>query len=401
MDIIDVLKTATPKTYLDSATAHRLLVETPDDGLLAALREAANRVNRDLNGDRVSYIVNRNLNFTNICSMGCRFCGFAREKGSGEDQTFSPNEVVERLAQTPNVSEFCMQGGINPALGYPYYRELIQRVHDAFPSVHIHAFSPQEIHRMTQLTGMTPREVLSDLIECGLGSIAGTAAEILDDRVRQTICPKKISSARWEEIVRAAHDLGMRFPATIMLGHIETPRDHVTHLEFIRRIQRDTGGFTEFIPLPFVPYRTRLGRECHIAEMISVAYLKRFYAVCRLFFGDLIPGLQVSWVKLGIETAAEILDWGASDFGGTLYEENITRSAGGRHGVRLTVEEIRAAIATAGRRPVRRDTAYHFFDTPEPEPYSESYGRTGGESVKALAPDARPAFGRRDHERAS
>jgi FO synthase len=366
MSIVRYLERVTPTTYLDSQSAYQLLSDPDVD--LDALREAAHRVNVAINGNCVTYIVNRNLNFTNVCSLGCSFCGFSRSKGSGEDSTYSPDEVVERLALTPNVSEVCMQGGINPDLDYAYYRNLIRGVHEAFPHIHIHAFSPQEIHYMTLLSGLMADEVLGDLMECGLGSIAGTAAEILDDRLRSAICPNKIRSSRWEEIIRAAHKLGMRFPATIMFGHIETPREHVAHLEFVRRIQRETGGFTEFIPLPFVPYRTRLGREHHIAEMISMDYLKHFYAVCRLFFGDLIGNLQVSWVKLGIENAMTLLDWGASDFGGTLYEENITRTAGGRHGVRLSVEQIRAAIERAGRRPVRRDTQYHLYDTAEPEP---------------------------------
>ena len=366
MDIAEYLESATPKTYLDRQTAYRLLTDPDLD--LGALREAAHRVNVAINGRRVTYIVNRNINFTNVCSVRCSFCGFARPKGSGEDCTYSPDEVVERLAETPNVSEVCMQGGINPELGYAYYRQLLRQVHEAFPWVHIHAFSPQEIHHMTELTGMSAREVLSDLVGCGLGSIAGTAAEILDDRVRRTICPNKVSSARWEEIIRAAHELGMRFPASIMFGHIETPYHHVAHLEFVRRIQRETGGFTEFIPLPFVPYRTRLGHERGITEMISMDYLKRFYAVCRLFFGDQIGNLQVSWVKLGLDNAVELLDWGVSDFGGTLYEENITRSAGGRYGVSLTVVQIRGAIERAGCYPVRRDTQYRLYDTPEPAP---------------------------------
>jgi len=365
MSLVRYLESATPQSHLDPPSAYQLL--TDPDVNLEALRQAAQRVNAAMNGNRVTYIVNRNLNFTNVCSVGCRFCGFARPKGSGEDYTLTADEVVERLAATPHVSEVCMQGGINPELDYSYYRNLIRRVHEAFPAIHIHAFSPQEIHRMTELTGRTAREILSDLVACGLGSIAGTAAEILDDRLRSTICPNKISSARWEEIIRAAHGLGMRFPATIMFGHIETPREHAAHLDFIRRIQQDTGGFTEFIPLPFVPYRTRLGRECHVSEMISLDYLKRFYAVCRLVFGDLLGNLQVSWVKLGVDNALTLLDWGANDFGGTLHEENITRSAGGRHGVALTVEQIRGAIEHAGRRPVRRDTQYRLYETAAPE----------------------------------
>jgi FO synthase len=367
MDTIERLQSATPTTYLDTSTACHLLTSPEID--TEALRQAAERVNRALNGDRVTYVVNRNLNFTNVCSLRCAFCGFARDKGSGEERTYSPEEVVRQLAATSNVSEFCMQGGINRELDYDYYRALIRRVHEAFPHVHIHAFSPQEIDYMTELTGMTAREVLADLMDCGLGSIAGTAAEILDDRLRGTICPKKIATERWEKIVRTAHSLGMRFPATIMFGHIETPQHHVEHLQFIRRIQRDTRGFTEFIPLPFVPYKTRLGREHHICEMIRMETLKRFYAVCRLFFGDLLPNLQVSWVKLGIDNATELLDWGANDLGGTLFEENITRSAGGRHGVAMNVGQLRRAIERVGRYAVRRDTQYRLYATATPEPF--------------------------------
>jgi len=371
MNLTKYLSSAGPRHRADPDTAWRLLTDPDVD--MAQLREAAHRVNLALNGDRVTYVVNRNLNFTNVCVMGCAFCGFARAKGSGEDRTLSPQEAVAALAQTPDVSEFCIQGGINPELEYDYYRRLLHAVHAAFPAVHIHAFSPQEIHHMTELTGRPAGEVLRDLMECGLGSIAGTAAEILDDGLRREICPRKIATARWEEIIRAAHALGMRFPATIMFGHIETPRQQVAHLEMLRRIQADTGGFTELIPLPFVPYQTRLGREHQIAEMLPMAYLRRFYAVCRLFFGDLLPNLQISWVKLGIDNAVELLDWGVSDFGGTLFEENITRTAGGRHGVRLSVQEIRRAIERAGRRPVRRDTQYHLYETAAPENVCSSH----------------------------
>jgi FO synthase len=367
MNTIEHLQSATPTTYLETPTACQLLTGPEVD--TQALREAAERVNRALNGDRVTYVVNRNFNFTNVCSLQCAFCGFARDKGSDEERTYSAEEAVRQLSTTPNVSEICMQGGINRDLDYAYYRTLIRRVHEAFPHVHIHAFSPQEIAYMTELTGMAAREVLSDLMDCGLGSIAGTAAEILDNHLRDTICPKKVSTERWEEIVRSAHGLGMRFPATIMLGHIETPQHHVEHLEFIRRIQRDTRGFTEFIPLPFVPYQTRLGSEHQIGKMLPMETLKRFYAVCRLFFGDLLPNLQVSWVKLGIDNAIELLEWGANDFGGTLFEENITRSAGGRHGVAMNVAQLRGAIKRAGRYPVRRDTQYRLFTTAAPEPF--------------------------------
>jgi FO synthase len=366
MNLNVYLEQVTPKTYPDVTLATQLLTDSTVDR--EALRAAADRVNGAINGPRVTYIVNRNLNFTDVCVMECEFCGFSHSPGAVEATTYTPEQVVERLAETPNVSEFCMQGGINPDLDYEYYRSLLRCVHQAFPSVHIHAFSPQEIHHMTGLTGMSPPEVLRDLMACGLGSIAGTAAEILDDDVRRQICPRKIDVARWEEIVRAAHGLGMRFPATIMMGHIETPRQQAAHLDVLRRIQRDTGGFTELIPLPFVPYCTRLGRKREIAEMLPMSYLRRFYAVCRLFFGDRLEGLQVSWVKLGLDNAIELLDWGVSDFGGTLYEENITRSAGGRHGVSLGIAQIRAAIERVGRIPVRRDTQYRLYETPAPDP---------------------------------
>lgn len=366
MDISAYLQSCSPSTHPSSHIAQALLTDPQVD--LAQLRDAADRVNRALNGDRVTYIVNRNLNFTNVCTLRCAFCGFARDEGSGEDYTLSPDDVVERLSETPHVSEVCMQGGINPDLDYEYYRSLIRRVSSAFPTVHVHAFSPQEIDRMCGLTGWTARRVLEDLTDCGLGSIAGTAAEILDDKLRREICAHKIDVERWEEIVRTAHELGMRFPATIMFGHVEDPRHHIEHLDRVRNIQRDTGGFTEFIPLPFVPFETRLGRERKITQMVSMDYLKRFYAVCRLYFGDLLPNLQVSWVKIGIENGIELLQWGVSDFGGTLFEENITRTAGGRHGVSLNVKQIRDAISQAGRRPVRRDTQYNLFSTPEPEP---------------------------------
>ncbi len=331
------------------------------------LQAQARDLNQRLHGNRVTYVVNRNINFTNICSVGCTFCGFARSSNDEMAYSNTPRQVAKRLAETPWVSEVCMQGGIPRGFGFENYLDLVREVRRTFPEIHIHAFSPMEIHHMHRESGRTYRDILLELKNAGLGSIPGTAAEILVDRVRREVSGNKLTSDQWETIVRAAHGVGLRSSATIMYGHIETWDDILAHLERIRNIQMDTGGFTEFVPLAFIPYRNRLGqrlaRENRDPDFIRLEQTtrkksERLYPLCRLYFGELIPHLQTSWVKLGMEEAIESLEWGCDDFGGTLYEESITRASGGKHGECLEPEVIEDALRHAGKEPVCRTTLY-------------------------------------------
>jgi FO synthase len=330
------------------------------------IRDAADALNRRLHGEVVTYVVNRNANFTNVCTTHCSFCGFYRPPGHPEAYTRSVGAVVERVLQTPWVTEVCLQGGIHPDLGLDYYEELLRALKRALPGVHLHAYSPMEIHSLCLKSGLEARAVLERLREAGLGSVPGTAAEILDDAMRDQLSPDKLRAAEWEAIIEAAHQTGLRSTATVLFGHRESWEDLIRHLDRIRSLQRRTGGFTEFVPLAFVPYRNRLGgalaREAGVSpEALAEAgaeRVERLYPLARLFFGEEIPNLQTSWVKLGPERAAAMLRSGCNDFGGTLYEESITRESGGRFGECMTPVEIETAIQSVGRIPRQRTTLY-------------------------------------------
>lgn len=330
------------------------------------LARAADTLNRTMHGDTVTYVVNRNANFTNVCTTNCSFCGFYRPPGHAEAYTRPIQAVVERVLQTPWVTEVCIQGGIHPDLGFDYYRDLLRALKSALPRIHIHAYSPMELHSLHQKTGWAYDRILGELREAGLGSIPGTAAEILVDDVRSRLSPDKLSADEWSHIIRTAHRTGLRSTATILFGHSETWPDVIAHLARLRRIQEETGGFTEFVPLAFVPHRNRLGSELARQNGVtpselaiqSIERARRLYPLARLFFGRLIPHLQTGWVKLGVEGAASMLSRGCNDFGGTLYEESITRSSGGEHGECLPPAEIRLAIQSVGKRPQQRTTLY-------------------------------------------
>jgi 7,8-didemethyl-8-hydroxy-5-deazariboflavin synthase CofH subunit len=344
----------------------------------AELQQAAHAYNKQLHGSVVTYVVNRNANFTNICNVGCTFCGFQRKASDADAYTLSPEDLVASLQQTPWVTEVCLQGGIHPNLKFPSYLQFIRSIKQAFPQIHIHAFSPMEIEAMHRSSGRDYPCLLLELKDHGLGSIPGTAAEILVDEVRQKISGNKLSASTWEKIIRCAHSLGIPSTSTIMYGHLET-WDHIRqHFEILRRIQEDTGGFTELVPLAFIPYRNRLGHalnkknadgqfDFQYSETRSLQIAQRLYPLARLYFKDLIPHLQTSWVKLGMDLALESLNWGCNDFGGTLYEESITRESGGTHGECQTPEQIRNALLRVGRIPQQRTTLYATL--PEATPF--------------------------------
>ena len=352
-------------------TAHEALeaLTDRDPAHRHALFHAANMVNEELNRGVVTWVHNRNVNFTNVCESQCAFCAYYSRPEGEASFRLSPQEVVDRIAGTPGITEVCITGGLNPAVDLGGLAALVRAVHEAFPALHIHAFSPMELHYYAGRAGATLEAAVDALVDAGWGSMCGTAAEILDDSVREVICPDKISTARWREIVETVHNHDVMSSATILFGHVEKAGHVVTHLEILRDIQKSTRGFTEFIPLPFMPYNTRLGREAGIGTMVSKDECFMLYAVSRLYFAETIRNVQVSWVKLGLDAAVESLALGVNDMGGTLFEENITRLAGGTEGQYLSAESLIAAIRRAGRTPRQRTTLYELL--PETRPAAQ------------------------------
>lgn len=328
-----------------------------------ALSSAASMINMEKNRGRVTYVVNRNINFTNICSLDCRFCGYRRTKRSRDAFLLDYEQVIEKIAEGRSkigIDEICVTGGINPELAPDYYFGLIKSVRDSFPGLHIHAFSPQEVFELSGATGKSYKETMLKLVDCGLDSMPGTAAEILAPETRKVICPKKIDTATWVDIIESAHGAGIKTSATILFGHLESAGDIALHLEIIRNIQDKTGGFTEFIPLPFISSKTPLRNRVGGLFSGDINKIFKFYAILRLYL-DNFKNIQVSWPKIGVDNALKSFAFGINDFGGTLMEENITKSAGGGYGEFLSEEEIVSLINSAGKIPVRRDTLYNCY----------------------------------------
>ncbi|HWL90818.1 MAG TPA: bifunctional FO biosynthesis protein CofGH [Actinomycetota bacterium] len=327
---------------------------------LDALRRVADGLRQEAVGDVVTYVINRNINFTNVCYVGCRFCAFAQREVDPEAYTLTLGEVADRAeaAWAEGASEVCMQGGIHPDLPGSFYLDLLDAVKERVPGIHVHAFSPMEVLNGATKMGVSFREFLTACKEHGLGTIPGTAAEILDDEVRWLLTKGKLPADTWEEIVRTAHDVGIRSSSTIMFGHVDAPPHWVAHLRRLARIQQDTGGFTEFVPLPFIHRNAPIYLAGHARPGPSFEDSVRMHAVARVLLDGVIHNVQVSWVKLGIEASSQILMSGANDFGGTLMEETISRMAGAGWGIRMTPEEFDDAIRAIGRTPGVRTTTY-------------------------------------------
>lgn len=345
----------------DELTA--LFAETRPE-VIEEMRVAADELREELAGDRATFVVNRNINFTNICVVGCAFCGFGQGKRSPDAYEVSEEDFAARIQEAVDfgATELCMQGGIHPDLTLEEYGKWLRLAKDVAPQLHLHAYSPMEVHYMCERSGKQPGEVFEYLLECGLGSTPGTAAEVLDDGVRQRISPNKLPAQRWVEIIEASHRAGLRSTSTVMFGHIEEPRELARHMRVVRALQERTGGITEFVPLSFIPFNTMLGRT-HGIEEISASENLKHTAAFRLALGRTIPNLQASWVKMGLEAATEALRWGVNDLGGTLMEENISRMAGSQHGVRLEPEQLIEAARAAGRVPAQRTTLYEVVET--------------------------------------
>jgi FO synthase len=340
-----------------------LFAETRSEAI-EDLRQAADELRAELAGDVVTFVVNRNINVSNVCIVGCAFCGFGQGKRSPDAYEHDQAEFVRRVLEAVDygATEICMQSGIHPDWTLEDYLFWLRLAKQTAPHLHLHAYSPMEVAHMCDITGLAPGEVFAQLRDAGLDSTPGTAAEVLHDGVRERISPNKLPVARWVEIIEASHAAGLRSTATVMFGHIEEPWELAEHMRVVRGVQERTGGITEFVPLSFIPFHTLLGRT-HGVEEISPEENLKHTAVFRLALGRTIPSLQASWVKMGLEVATEALSWGVNDLGGTLMEESISRLAGSYHGVRLDPPQLIAAAHAAGRPAAERTTLYELRHT--------------------------------------
>ena len=331
------------------------------------LRAAADELRARVAGDTVTFVVNRNINVSNVCIVGCAFCGFGQSKRSPDAYEHSREDFAGRVAEAidAGATELCIQSGIHPDWTLEDYLGWLRFAKEIAPALHLHAYSPMEVAHMCDVSGLSAREVFQRLRDAGLGSTPGTAAEVLHDGVRERISPNKLPVARWVEMIEASHATGIRSTATVMFGHIEEPSELAEHMRVVRELQERTGGFTEFVPLSFIPFQTLLGRA-HGVEEISREENLKHTAVFRLALGATVRSVQASWVKMGLDAATEALRWGVNDLGGTLMEESISRMAGSYHGVRLEPSELVGAAHAAGRPAAERTTLYEIRRRFEP-----------------------------------
>ena len=372
-EIAGILDAALSGRELSVEQAERLLQATGAD--FQALLRAGDVARADDRGDDVSFVICRNINFTNVCYVGCSFCGFSRHREEPDAFDYEMETLVEKARDgvARGATEVCIQGGIHPGKNHHHYREILLAIKREFPELHIHAFSPEEIDFGHRKSDMPLHDYLVWLRDAGLGTIPGTAAEILDDEIRKVISPNKLRRDRWVEIVTAAHESGLRSTSTVMYGHIETPGHVARHLGLIREIQQRTGGFTEFVPLGFIHEKNVLFNHMNARPGASVSEDLRLIAVSRLFLRPWIQNIQMSWVKLGPKVAQISLQCGANDFGGTLMEESISRESGADFGENLPAEDMRRLIREVGRVPVQRSTTYEAlkrFEDPAQDPPS-------------------------------
>jgi FO synthase subunit 2 len=343
---------------------------------LHALASAANHLRHAQAGDVVAYVVNRNVNFTNLCVKACKFCAFSRTGRSEEGYYLDTEEIVRRVvqAQAMGATEVCIQAGLPPRAQSTVYLDLLRAVKTAAPAMHVHAFSPEEVKYGAELMGLPLRAYLQELQAAGIGSLPGTSAEILDDAVRKRLAGGRISTREWIDVITTAHSVGIPTTATIMYGHIETHEQRMRHLDLLRSIQTETRGFTEFVPLSFVHSEAPL----HMKQMLPDVRpgptgndVTRFIAISRLMLGPSFKNIQTSWVKEGIKQAQWLLDCGANDLGGTLMNESISTSAGALHGQLMRPRELRAVIRDSGRVPAERNTRYELVRTFGTDPASD------------------------------
>jgi len=353
---MEILDRAFSHEELSVADGERLLRAECEE--LQALVGVADEVRRRKVGDIVTYVINRNLNYTNICVGSCKFCAFRRSPDDHDAYVLTLEQIAAKVREALafGATEICVQGGLHPGFGLENYLDMLRTIRKISSDIHIHAFSPAELDHIAKQEGLSIEEVIKTLRDAGLNSVPGTAAEILVDRVRDIICPKKISTSRWVEIIKTCHRLGLPTTATMLYGTVETPRERAEHLALIREIQHETWGFTEFVPLAFMPYNTPLWTDGERSPPSIVENL-RVHAVARLMLAGYIDNIQTSWVKLGPRGAQLMLCAGANDLSGTLLEENITRAAGGKLQAMLP-RELERLIRELGRVPRQRTTTY-------------------------------------------
>jgi len=364
---------------------------------LDRLLSVADQMRQRRVGDRVAYVVNRNVNFTNVCVKRCGFCAFSRGHRAEQGYFLPTEEILRRVHEAWDLgaTEVCIQAGLPPRIDGSFYIDLCDAIKRELPEIHVHAFSPEEILYGATLSNRSIEDYLTALKDVGLGSLPGTSAEILDDRIRDIISPGRISTRDWMTVIRTAHKVGIPTTSTIMYGHMETPLDRARHLELLRGIQMETGGITEFVPLSFIAAEAPMVKKSLVPGRSEVTRedVLRMYAVARLMLGRWIPNIQGTWVKQGPQLAQECLRAGANDFGGTLMNESISTSAGAQHGQFLHPTELRSWIRGAGRIPAQRSTTYktlRVFDQEpiEPEP-SWSGDRFGSYATLIASPEFR------------
>jgi FO synthase subunit 2 len=380
----------TADRVLDKAAAGRELTAEDAATLFAAegdslerLLSSADELRRRRVGDGVTYVINRNINFTNVCVKRCGFCAFSRGHRAEQGYFLPLEEVLRRVgeAQELGATEVCIQAGLPPRIDGSFYIDLCSAIKREYPAIHVHAFSPEEILYGATLSGRTIESYLAALKDVGLGSLPGTSAEILDDRVRDLISPGRISVHDWTTVIRTAHQLGIPTTSTIMFGHVETALDRARHLELLRGIQKQTGGFTEFVPLSFIAAEAPMAKKSLVPGLhpaVSREDVLRMYAVARLMLDPWFTNIQATWVKQGPQLAQDCLRAGANDFGGTLMNESISTSAGAPHGQFLHPAEMRRWIREAGRIPIQRSTTYTTLRSFDEEP-AESEAPWAGE----------------------
>jgi 7,8-didemethyl-8-hydroxy-5-deazariboflavin synthase CofH subunit len=340
---------------------------------LRDLLTLADERRRQRAGDHVTYVINRNVNFTNVCVKRCGFCAFSRGHRAEEGYFLPLEEILRRVheASALGATEVCIQAGLPPRIPGSFYIDLCAAIKREVPGIHVHAFSPEEVLYGATLSGCSIRDYLARLKDVGLGSLPGTSAEILDDRVRDLISPGRITTRQWLEVIRSAHGLGIPTTVTIMFGHLETPLDRARHLDLIRSVQKETGGFTEFVPLSFIAAEAPMFKKSLVPglrPLVPREDVLRMYAIARLMLDPWIVNIQAAWVKQGPQLAQACLSAGANDFGGTLMNESISTSAGAPHGQFLHPAEMRSWIRGAGRIPVQRSTTYKTLQVFEQEP---------------------------------
>jgi FO synthase len=335
------------------------LASAEGDDLLGLL-VAANLLRAELTGNLVTYVVNRNINFTNICFVGCKFCAFSRGPRESDTYFLTLDQMAQKAVEAWQLgaTEVCIQGGLPHDLPKFHYRDILRAIKSAVPRMHIHAFSPMEIVYGVELTGMPLADYLSMLRDNGLGTLPGTAAEILDDEIRHILSANKLTTAQWIEVIRTAHRCGIRTTSTLMYGHTETPAHWVRQMRLLRDIQTETGGFTEFVPLGFVHQNTLLFHQGLARTGPTLAEHLKVHALARLLLAGSINNIQVSWVKLNRRLSQLCLHAGANDYGGTLMEENISREAGATAGQYTSPEDFQSLILEMGRIPAERNTMY-------------------------------------------